>query len=130
MISTPETFAAERFSRPDEEMNCPMIFIVVKFETKPEWTDRFPELVADFTASTRGEEGNLWFEWSRSLDNPAEYVLVEGFRDGDAGKAHVSSDHFTKFIREAPQALAATPRIISETIEATGWSQMGEMQID
>lgn len=49
-----------------------MIFIVVKFETKPEWTDRWPELVAAFTAATRAEEGNLWFEWSRSLDNPAE----------------------------------------------------------
>lgn len=44
-----------------------MIFIVVKFETKPEWTDRWPELVAAFTAATRAEEGNLWFEWSRSL---------------------------------------------------------------
>jgi quinol monooxygenase YgiN len=40
-----------------------MIFIVVKFETNPEWTDRWPELVAAFTAATRAEEGNLWFEW-------------------------------------------------------------------
>ena len=61
-----------------------MIFIVAKFETKPEWTDRWPELVAPFTAATRAEEGNLWFDWSRSLENPAEYVLVEAFRDGDA----------------------------------------------
>ena len=63
-----------------------MIFIVVKFETKPEWTDRWPDLVAEFTAGTRAEDGNLWFEWSRSLENPAVYVLVEGFRDGEAGK--------------------------------------------
>src|SRR5712671_6163889 len=68
-----------------------MIFIVVKFETKPEWTERWPELVAPFTTATRAEEGNLWFEWSRSLDKPAEYVLVEAFRDGDAGAAHVNS---------------------------------------
>ena len=61
-----------------------MIFIVVKFETKPEWTERWPDLVADFTASTRAEEGNLWFDWSHSLDNPAEYVLVEAFRDAPA----------------------------------------------
>ena len=27
-----------------------MIFIVVKFETKSEWTDRWPDLVAPFTA--------------------------------------------------------------------------------
>ena len=74
-----------------------MIFIVVKFETKPEWTDRWPELVAAFTEATRAEEGNLWFEWSRSLDNPAEYVLVEAFRDGlrQRGSAvHEKRDRF------------------------------------
>jgi quinol monooxygenase YgiN len=107
-----------------------VIFIVVKFETKPEWTDRWPGLVASFTAATRAEAGNLWFEWSRSLENPAEYVLVEAFRDGDAGSVHVNSDHFKQAMRELPQALASTPKIISQTIDATGWSAMGEMSVD
>lgn len=107
-----------------------MIFIVVRFETKPEWTDRWPELVAEFTEATRAEEGNLWFDWSRSLDDPAEYILVEAFRDSEAGSAHVSSDHFKTAMRELPQALAATPRIISQTLEATDWSKMGEMLVD
>lgn len=107
-----------------------MIFIVVKFETKPEWTDRWPELVASFTAATRAEEGNLWFEWSRSLDNLAEYVLVEAFRDDDAGAVHVNSDHFQRAMRELPQALTSTPKIINQTIDATGWSELGEMSVD
>ncbi|SON61128.1 hypothetical protein MSIMFI_02633 [Mycobacterium simulans] len=110
-----------------------MIFIVVKFETKPEWTERWPEFVAGFTAATRAEPGNLWFEWSRSLDNPAEYVLVEAFRDSDAGTVHVNSDHFKRAMQELPQALVATPKIISQTINgpgATGWSEMGEMSVD
>ena len=106
-----------------------MIFIVVKFETKPEWTDRWPDLVAEFTAGTRAEDGNLWFEWSRSLENPADYVLVEGFRDGEAGSVHVNSEHFKKALEDLPQALASTPQIISQTIDATGWSEMGEMTI-
>lgn len=106
-----------------------MIFIVVKFETKPEWTERWPDLVASFTAATRAEEGNLWFEWSRSLDDPAEYVLVESFRDGEAGGVHVNSDHFRQAMRELPKALASTPKIISQTIDATGWSAMGEMTV-
>ena len=106
-----------------------MIFIVVKFETKPEWTDRWPGLVASFTAATRAEAGNLWFEWSRSLDNPAEYVLVEAFRDTDAGGVHVNSDPFKRAMAELPQALKSTPKIISHTVEADGWSQMGEMSV-
>jgi quinol monooxygenase YgiN len=106
-----------------------MIFIVVKFETKPDWTDRWPDLVASFTAATRAEEGNLWFEWSRSLDDPASYVLVEAFRDDDAGGAHVNSEHFKRAMRELPQALKSTPKIINQTIDAGGWSEMGEMAV-
>jgi quinol monooxygenase YgiN len=106
-----------------------VIFIVVRFETKPEWSDRWPELVAGFTRATRAEEGNLWFDWSRSLEDPAEYLLVEAFRDPTAGSAHVSSDHFTSAMRELPQALASTPRIISQTLDASGWSEMAEMSV-
>jgi quinol monooxygenase YgiN len=107
-----------------------MIFIVVKFETKPEWAERWPELVASFTAATRAEQGNLWFEWSRSLDNRTEYVLVEAFRDGAAGGVHVNSDHFKRAVHDLPQVLASTPKIINQTIDATGWSEMGEMSVD
>lgn len=106
-----------------------MIFIVVKFRPKPEHVENFPELVAEFTAATRDEPGNLWFEWSRSLEDPSEYVLVEGFRDGEAGKAHVTGEHFKKFLAEAPALLQSTPLIISQTIDATGWSEMGEMKV-
>ena len=36
-----------------------MYFIVVKFETKPEWSERWMDLVADFTEATRADPGNL-----------------------------------------------------------------------
>ena len=68
-----------------------MIFIVVKFKPKPEYVENFPDVVAEFTAATRNEPGNMFFDWSRSLEDPSEYVLVEGFRDGDAGKEHVTA---------------------------------------
>jgi quinol monooxygenase YgiN len=106
-----------------------VIFIVVKFKTKPEWTDRWLDLVGPFTAATRAEEGNLWFDWSRSVDDPAEFVLVEAFRDGDAGAAHVGSAHFKTAQVELPQALVSTPKIISHAIDATDWSEMGEITV-
>jgi quinol monooxygenase YgiN len=106
-----------------------VIFIVVKFETKPEWAQRWPQLVAEFTEATRAEPGNLWFEWSRSLDDPNVYVLVEAFRDGDAGSAHVNSDHFKQAMADMPQALVSTPKIISQELDATDWSRMGELTV-
>ncbi|MFD0360819.1 putative quinol monooxygenase [Nocardia sp. GCM10030253] len=106
-----------------------MIFIVVKFKTKPEWAEKWLDLVGPFTAATRAEEGNLWFDWSRSVDDPTEFVLVEAFRDQAAGGAHVGSAHFEAAMDTLPQALESTPRIISQAIDATGWSEMGEMTI-
>jgi len=107
-----------------------MISIVVRFNVRPDCSDEWIGRISDFTQATRQEPGNLWFEWSRSLDNPAEYVLVEAFRDGDAGGVHVNSDHFKQAMQELPQALTSTPKIISQTIDATGWSTMGEMSVD
>ena len=105
-----------------------MIFIVVKFEAKDEYVERWPELVAEFTEATRQEPGNKWFEWSRSLDNPHEYVLVEAFEE-DAAEAHVNSEHFRKMTEQFPQYLVKTPRIISRQIDGDGWEEMGEVQV-
>jgi len=54
---------------------------VRKFKAKPDWSDRWLDLVRDFTEATRAEPGNLWFDWSRSVEDPSEFVLVEAFRD-------------------------------------------------
>ena len=105
-----------------------MIFIVVKFLVKPEYADRWLDLVAPFTEATRAEPGNLWFEWSRSVEDPAEFVLVEAFTDGGAGP-HVNSDHFKKATSELGQALASTPRIVSRQVDGEGWDEMGEITV-
>ncbi len=106
-----------------------MIFIVVKFPVRPEHVDGFMDRVRDYTESTRAEEGNLWFEWSRSVEDPNEFVLVEAFRDG-AGEAHVNSEHFTAGLEAMRPVLAATPKIVSRQVEGEGWDRMGELQID
>jgi quinol monooxygenase YgiN len=107
-----------------------VIFIVVKFKVRPEWVDRWPELARPFTEATRAEPGNLWFEWSRSLDHPDEFFLVEAFDDGDAGRIHVESEHFAAAIAALPDALVETPQIVSQVVDQTGWNEMGEMQIN
>ena len=107
-----------------------MIFIVAKFPVKPEDAERWPDIVADFTNSTRAEPGNLWFDWSRSLDDPHEYVLVEAFRDQDAAVAHVTSDHFKAAQRDLPRHLVRTPRIINvQDVPGEGWNELGELAV-
>jgi quinol monooxygenase YgiN len=106
-----------------------MIFITAKFQVRPEDADRWAEITNDFTQACRKEPGCMWFDWSRSLDDPNEYVLVEAFRDGDAGAAHVNSDHFREAQRTLPPHLAATPRIISQTVDQDDWSELGELAV-
>jgi len=106
-----------------------MIFIVAKFPVKPEHADNWPEIVADFTRSTRSEPGNLWFDWSRSLDDPTEYVLVEAFRDQAAGAAHVAGEHFATACRDLPQYLVRTPQIVNVPDAADGWNLLGELAV-
>jgi quinol monooxygenase YgiN len=107
-----------------------VIFITAKFRVRPEHAEAWPDITRAFTEATRAEPGNLWFDWSRSLDDPNEYVLVEAFRDGDAGAAHVQSDHFAEATSALPAYLFETPRIVSQTVDQDDWSELGEMQVD
>ncbi|OKK22019.1 antibiotic biosynthesis monooxygenase [Streptomyces sp. CB00455] len=107
-----------------------MIFITAKFAVRPEYADQWPEIAADFTAATRAEPGCLSFDWSRSVEDPTEYVLVEAFRDDEAGAAHVRSDHFKAAQQTLPRHLAATPRIVNMKVPQDDWSLLGEMAVD
>lgn len=111
-----------------QERSTAVIFIVVKFQVKDGRREDFLEATREFTEATRAEPGNKWYEWSLSVEDPNEVVLVEAFND-DAGAAHVNSEHFAKGLESMRPLLAATPKIISRTIEGDDWGEMGELQI-
>lgn len=106
-----------------------MIFITAQFRVRPEHADRWPEIAADFTQATRSEPGCLWFDWSRSVEDPTVYVLVEAFRDGDAGAAHVQSDHFKQAQTTLPPHLVETPKVVNVELPQDDWSLLGEMAV-
>jgi quinol monooxygenase YgiN len=106
-----------------------MIVITAKFRVLPEHADQWPQISHDFTQATRAEPGCKWYDWSRSLDDPTEYVLVEAFRDEDAGVAHVQSEHFKTAQRTLPRYLAETPKIINAIVPQDDWSLLGELAV-
>ena len=107
-----------------------MIFIVVKFTIRPERGEDWLGLVEEFTLATRREPGNLFFEWSRGVDVPNQFVLVEAFASPEAGSAHVGSAHFRTAMGWMPGVIARTPEIVSVDTPGTGWGPMGELRID
>ncbi|MEV8375675.1 putative quinol monooxygenase [Kribbella sp. NPDC056861] len=106
-----------------------MIFITAKFKVQADDADNWPAITAEFTAATRAEAGCLWFDWSRSVDDPTEYVLVEAFADDDAAGAHVNSAHFKTAQTTLPPHLVETPRIVNFKLDQSEWSELGELAV-
>jgi quinol monooxygenase YgiN len=106
-----------------------LIVITATFQVLPEHADDWPEITREFTQATRAEPGCLWFDWSRSVEDPHTYVLVEAFRD-DAGAAHVQSEHFKRAQQTLPPHLVETPRVINVQTDQDGWSELGEMRVE
>lgn len=106
-----------------------MIFITAKFRVQAEHADDWAEITADFTKATRAEDGCLWFDWSRSIEDPTVYVLVEAFTDDEAGAVHVRSEHFAQARQTLPAYLVETPRIVNTVVPGTAWSELGELAV-
>lgn len=100
---------------------------MVKWTVRPESASNWLELVNEFTEATRSEDGNLFFEWSRSVDDDNVFMLVEAFRDPDAGAHHVNSNHFKKATAMLGEHVAKTPEIVSTEVQQVGWGEMGEV---
>lgn len=105
-----------------------MIFITAKFPVKPEYADAWPEISRDFTDATNAEDGCLFFEWARSVEEPHTYILIEAFRDDESGGKHVQSDHFKNATEKLPAYLSATPDIVN--VKVDGWSKLRELAVD
>jgi quinol monooxygenase YgiN len=104
------------------------ICIAVKLAIRPEVADQWLARVAPFPAATRAAPGNVFFEWSRSVDTPHQFVLLAAFRDRAAGEAPVRLDHFKAAMAWLPDTVAATPEIIHVEAPGIGWSPMAELQ--
>ena len=107
-----------------------MILIVVKHPVRPEYADDWTSLVEEFTTATRAEPGNISFDWYRSAEDPNLWVLIETFRDGAAGKAHVDSAHFKSAIARLPALLADVPQILNVEVPGEQWARMAEMDLE
>lgn len=106
-----------------------MILIVVKFPILENRQDEWLSLARDYAEACQAEEGNLFFEWFRSVSEPNTFVCIEGFRDADAGAAHVATDHAKQFFATAPDLVAAQPQIMYvDKPDLDGWGPMGEIQ--
>ncbi len=106
-----------------------MILIIVKFPIREDRMEQWRELSRFYTDAVTAEPGNVFFEFSQSMDEPNTYVAIEGFRDDAAGKEHMQQAHVERFMSEMPDIVSAQPRIIYvDAEEVTGFGPMGEIR--
>ena len=106
-----------------------MILIVLKLPVRPERAEEFVGLASEYARVVQSEEGNVFFQWSRSIDAPDTFISVEGFRDSDAGKAHTGTQHFRDFVASAPDIVSAQPEMLYvDSPDLTGWRPMAQIQ--
>ncbi|GAA3125768.1 putative quinol monooxygenase [Planomonospora alba] len=99
-----------------------MLLSVVKFTVRPEQDAAWLSLIEDFTKATRAEPGNVLIEWSKSVDDPHRYVVIEGYTDPEALAAHTDSEHFRTTMAALPDMTAGAPEMLSAHSEHDGWS--------
>ena len=99
-----------------------MIFIAARFRVLAEHADAWPQITRSFTEATRAEPGNLWFDWSRDLDDPQEYVLIEAFEDDAAGDARGVRPLQAGAGRAAGSTWRRRPRILNTVLEGSEWN--------
>jgi quinol monooxygenase YgiN len=105
-----------------------VILIIVKFPIRPDRQSEWEELSSFYANAVNAEPGCVFFEFSRSLDDPQTYVAIEGFVDGAAGAEHMKQDHVARFMAEMPDIVSARPQIIYvDAEEVTGFGPMGEI---
>jgi len=100
-----------------------VLVITIRFTVHPEWTDHWPGLVREFTEATRAEEGNAWFRWSRDVEDPTVFYLMEGHRETGV-EEHLRSPLIPKIQREWPQALVGTPLVLKTSASGNGWKPL------
>jgi quinol monooxygenase YgiN len=84
----------------DTTVPRPMIAIL---DAKPGLADELRDLVTELTACVRAEPGCLAFIPYQSHDAPERLYLYEVYRDLDAFRTHLHTDHVKHFVATAPE---------------------------
>jgi quinol monooxygenase YgiN len=105
-----------------------VILINIKMQIRPEKMDQWLALADSYARDVNSEDGCLFFQFSRSLADGSEFVCIEGFKDADAGAAHVKQPYVKRFFELAPDLVATQPQIIYIDTPHDGFGPMGEIQ--
>jgi (4S)-4-hydroxy-5-phosphonooxypentane-2,3-dione isomerase len=87
-----------------------MPLTLVHVQVKPECIEAFKAATMDNVAQSRQEFGVLQFDLCQQADDPARFVILEGYQTVTAMTAHKDTAHYKKW-RDAAADMMAVPRV-------------------
>jgi quinol monooxygenase YgiN len=105
-----------------------MILINIKFQIRPEKMEEWLALTDSYARDVNSEDGCLFFQFARSLNDENEFLCIEGFKDTEAGAIHVNQPYIKRFFDAASGLVSAQPQIIYIDTPHDGFGPMGEIQ--
>ncbi len=75
-----------------------MITLLSKNKVTPEKEAEFLKIASGLVEATRKEEGCIFYELSKDIEDPYCYYFVEKYVDYKAVEAHRASAHFKKWV--------------------------------
>jgi quinol monooxygenase YgiN len=105
-----------------------MILINVTMPIRHDKLDEWLALADSYARDVNAEDGCLFFQFARSLTNEDEFICIEGFKDAEAGAAHVKQPYVKKFFAIAPDMVSAQPKIIYIDAPHGGFGPMAEIE--
>jgi len=86
-----------------------MYIVVVHSHIQEEHVERFREITIQNAEASRKEDGCVRFDILQQDDDPTRFTFIEMFKSREDGAAHLETNHFKKWLEEAP-ALMVEPR--------------------
>jgi quinol monooxygenase YgiN len=99
-----------------------MAYVVcAHWRAKEDREGRLAEVIAEMAPPSRAEPGNRFYQAHRSPEDPRLFFLYEQYDDEAAYEAHMSSEHFTRLVKQEaiPGLLEERRREFFLTIDET-----------
>lgn len=90
-----------------------MITYIAQMRVPPENHEAYEALMSGVRAKVREHEaeGVPYYEFSKSVDDPDLYLVIEVYRDEAAHTAHMQSDWVTQSLPRALELMTGKPEI-------------------
>lgn len=86
--------------------------VIARWKVRSEDAGWTAAKLAELAAASRKEPGCLSYEPHRAAADPAQFAIVERYRDEAAFKAHLSSEHFGRIAKGE-----IIPRLLERVVE-------------